>query len=245
MIHIRKSEAPEVLRRTEAPLSAEGIRSSVYGHRSVRQRLAADHHGKCAYCECSLTGCGGVVEHYRPKKGYAKRRGGELLTPGYYRLAYDWNNLLLSCPRCNTHHKMNIFELEDERMRSAPGPDVSRERPLLIHPALERPEEFISFRRHIAIPIADNERAMRRARHTISVLGLNSDRLLRDARREHLRAYELLLSAMEVLKRVKAKPGSGRERAAAIRMLRREAERFSAPDAQFLGMIRALGNDRK
>jgi hypothetical protein len=43
----------------------------------------------------------GLWRHYRPKGGFRQRRSGVLKVPGYYWLAYDWRNLLVSCAVCN------------------------------------------------------------------------------------------------------------------------------------------------
>ncbi len=76
--------------------------SSVYGHRAVRSALAACQFGKCCFCESKIQHVmSGEVEHFRPKGGVRQRRSDPLDRPGYYWLAYDWSNLLLSCQSCN------------------------------------------------------------------------------------------------------------------------------------------------
>src|SRR5215468_8122036 len=67
---------------------------------------------KCAYCEEKLSGQPGDVEHFRPKGRVCDatfrqvfidhpRWGRNIAHPGYYWLAYDWDNLLPSCADCN------------------------------------------------------------------------------------------------------------------------------------------------
>ena len=78
------------------------IKSSIYGHVTVKDQLIFDQHEKCCFCEADFTANGyGDVEHFRPKSGYQTVVKGPLIKPGYYWLAYDWSNLLFSCQVCN------------------------------------------------------------------------------------------------------------------------------------------------
>ena len=176
MRHIPKSyPAPEAL-SVAPPEDASVIRRGVYAAPEVKRRLRADQHGKCAYCECRLNGDYGSVEHFRPKSGYAtESQPSAIQTPGYHRLAYSWDNLLLSCSTCNSSFKRNNFALADESRRAVPGDDVSGESPLLINPAAESPQDFLTVHRHVAAPKPGlTEADRRRADYTISILGLNS-----------------------------------------------------------------------
>src|SRR5207248_2896103 len=60
----------------------------------------------------------GDVEHFRPKGGYKQRETDELKRPGYYWLAYAWDNLFCSCQLCNQRFKRNLFPLRDGRRRA-------------------------------------------------------------------------------------------------------------------------------
>ena len=155
--------------------------SSLYGHREVKEALATTQHGKCCFCETKI-GKDGDVEHYRPKACYSQDRGDTLHGPGYYWLAYEWSNLLLSCSICNQRYKKNLFPLSDpaQRATSHHG-DLTAEDPLLIHPVEQDPEEFISFRREIPYPIDGNPYGTA----TIEVLGLRREGL-NERRRELL-----------------------------------------------------------
>src|SRR5262249_16385955 len=124
------------------------IDKRVYGASVVKDSLLEAQNNKCAYCEATFRDTSfGAVEHYRPKKFAQQGPGEEKEYPGYYWLAYDWHNLLVSCEVCNTTHKQNYFPLANptERARSHLE-DVSKERPLLIHPAIQDPREHIRFR---------------------------------------------------------------------------------------------------
>jgi len=114
--------------------------------------------GKCAYCESSLEGQPGDVEHYRPKGRVTVSNGSSTSEtfadagvikphPGYYWLAYDWQNLLPSCIDCNRPNenkipgihmgKRNYFPVKAFRAVS-PG-DEKKEEPLLINPVYQDP----------------------------------------------------------------------------------------------------------
>jgi hypothetical protein len=48
---------------------------------------------------------------FRPKGGWVQNDGDALTQPGYYWLAYEWSNLLISCQLCNQEFKKNRFPL--------------------------------------------------------------------------------------------------------------------------------------
>ena len=93
------------------------FKDQIYADDEVKKQLKSDQFGKCAYCERSLNGDFGAVEHFRPKGGYQIEDEKYLRKPGYYWLAYDWNNLLYSCSECNTCYKRNFFPLANENQR--------------------------------------------------------------------------------------------------------------------------------
>lgn len=155
--------------------------NSIYGHETVKESLVKMQHGKCCYCETSSTPppSFGDIEHFRPKSHY-------------YWLAYDWDNLLFSCERCNRSFKRAEFPLEnpDDRAKSHYD-DITKERPLLINPALENPEDYMTFNGMMAVAIDGNLKG----RRTIKVLGLNANDLLniREKVYERLRQYYTLI----------------------------------------------------
>lgn len=111
------------------------FRDHVFGAKDVRAELETFHHGKCAYCEVKLRPVTtGHVEHFRPKGVVVDETTGALVRPGYYWLAYSWDNLLLFCPRCNSPAcKGNRFPLRSEADRAGPAAKSTlRERPLLV-----------------------------------------------------------------------------------------------------------------
>jgi hypothetical protein len=80
------------------------------------------------------------IEHYRPKTLYPD-------------LAFDWNNWLLSCGRCN-------------ESKWAHFPDCDGQ-PCLLDPTHDNPIEHIEFAGYIPVPLT------RRGDETIQILGLD------------------------------------------------------------------------
>ncbi len=97
-----------------------------------RHFMKAQFEGKCAYCDVPvLSGQPGDVEHYRPKTQiavYAKRgnrddvkgkpeRGKPQIVhqPGYWWLAYDWDNWLFACGGCNRTWKIDQFPTQTQK----------------------------------------------------------------------------------------------------------------------------------
>lgn len=94
-----------------------------YNHKEVKDALVKMFYGKCAYCESSITVVTyGQIEHFYPKSAYPDK-------------TFAWDNLLLSCDKCNnTQHKGTNFPLD------------SAGQPLLIDPTDAQTDPFIHFR---------------------------------------------------------------------------------------------------
>jgi uncharacterized protein (TIGR02646 family) len=170
---------------------------TIYAARVVKDALRAAQHRKCAFCESIFDNTGyGDVEHFRPKAGYKQREADELKRPGYYWLAYIWDNLFYSCQLCNQRFKRNLFPLEDGRGRTRTHRhDLKKEKPLLVDPSTRDPAQFIAFRDEYAYPVGD----CREGRTTIEVLGLNRKELA-DARRKHIKFLKLLVLARDLVR---------------------------------------------
>lgn len=155
--------------------------SRIYGAKSVKNALLKAQYNKCCYCESKfLSASYGAVEHFRPKGAVKQKRGQTEESPGYYWLSYDWDNLLVSCERCNSSHKGSLFPLADQKRRAqSHHDDIKAEQPLFVNPAREDPRRHIHFRGEVAMPIT------KMGRETIQGMGLRrSD--LEEARRERL-----------------------------------------------------------
>jgi uncharacterized protein (TIGR02646 family) len=144
------------------PNSGEKFNFSVYSDPVVKDALIKLFYGKCAYCESLFAHVySGDVEHFRPKLEITEAVNPK---PGYYWLASEWNNLLLSCRNCNqklahliygktskrTMGKMNQFPLSDEtrRVRLHDSPNgIDDEEPfrLLLNPCIDDPEDHLLY----------------------------------------------------------------------------------------------------
>ena len=141
-------DAPANLQGLSSPTSAAAVQKSVYGHPDVKNALDQLQKGICCYCEAHYKAtCPGDVEHFRPKGGYQQDEDDDFHYPGYYWLAYKWENLLYACEQCNRINKRNFFPLKDPAKRFNPAiKDISQEEPLLINPYEEKhPENHLTF----------------------------------------------------------------------------------------------------
>jgi uncharacterized protein (TIGR02646 family) len=140
-------------------------------------------HCKCAYCERYLDAQHGDVEHFRPKGEVTDEFGKNINHPGYYWLAYDWRNLLISCVSCNQKFKRNQFPVVDSK-HAKTSAELVNEKPLLINPTSDNDEDdpakhlAIDISTGLIIPLTD------RGRMCIQVYGLNISDLLRDNRKK-------------------------------------------------------------
>ena len=125
--------------------------AAIYGHTEVKGDLIKHQHNKCCFCESKIGHISyGDVEHFRPKAGWVQDAE-NINQPGYYWLAYDWDNLLLSCQLCNQRHKKNYFPLSNNDNRAIATQNIVVEQPLFIHPANDNPEDFIYFKEEIPV----------------------------------------------------------------------------------------------
>ena len=131
--------------------------SAVYGHNSVKGALSQAQFGKCCYCESRFGATSyGAVEHFRPKRAVRQGSGHTREYPGYYWLAYAWDNLLVSCEKCNTTHKGDLFPLGDDGVRArSHHDDLNAEHPLFVDPATEDPGPHIRFVKRRSLPQPD------------------------------------------------------------------------------------------
>lgn len=132
--------------------------SSYYYRDGTIKELRKIYNYKCGYCEThESAGASLRVDHYRPKGRVVDAPNHN----GYYWLAYEWSNLVLSCEKCN-RKKWDHFPLEDETNRilepildvhGLPTSDCCRtdkilllsERPSLVNPELDDPDKHLVF----------------------------------------------------------------------------------------------------
>lgn len=208
---------------------------NVYRHETVRTALRKAQHRKCCYCEGRFVDAFAAadVEHYRPKGAVRQDENAQKQFPGYYWLAYSWENLYLCCQVCNRSGKKDLFPLADPAARArSHRDDLADESPLLLDPAgPEDPRAHVRFRLEYAVGQTDA------GRRTIDVLDLNRPPLIEE-RRKHLRRLRELQGLQDVVQRLDADGLEPevielRERA---RRARRELARAPLPSAIFSAM---------
>jgi hypothetical protein len=207
-----------------------------YAPPEAKMQLYIEHYGKCAYCETRIVHSQyGDVEHFRPKLGVEvvnKEGSIERATAGYYWLAFQWQNLLLSCGSCNQEYKKNSFgmlpdaEVSDaeesypghgplEIPHSRPAEFASPENPdlveraVLIDPSRENPREMIFFHPGTAIAEprivegTDPELGAGRGGKTVNDLGLNREPLVEMRRQRLMHLHSLFLCALNSIDTLK------------------------------------------
>lgn len=179
-------------------------------------------HYKCIFCERALAKSEGAiehdVEHYRPKNAIVAwtapstmaavpHQAGAAATTGYFWLAYDTENYAAACKLCNSTRKRSFFPIDGPRGSAAQ--DVATldaaERPLVIFPLRENPEDLITFRGVLAVPVHAAGLANLRALVTIALFNLNGREELIDDRFRQIRsvfsAFELSMEGSTAAKR--------------------------------------------
>jgi len=242
---------------------------TVYRSPEVKDSLIKLFKGKCAYCESTfLHVYSGDVEHFRPK--------GEIeeavpnTKPGYYWLAADWANLLLSCRNCNqklTHSihgevdkitmgKMNQFPLSNEsrRIRIHDHPtniDSEEDYRLLLNPCIDNPEEHLEYDDTSGvIKPKKNIHGVYSIKGVTSIkvyvlqrvpLVLSREKLLIDIQAQIQRVKEAVINYNDNLKNIDSAKMFYLEK-----ILKRELERlkkFISPQEQYVGMARQVIGD--
>jgi uncharacterized protein (TIGR02646 family) len=144
----------------ERKLTTDTFTFAVYKDPEIQEELAKIFGTKCAYCE---TDFGAVtpkdIEHFRPKSEISA--GDTTLVPGYFWLAGEWDNLLVSCPDCNRGRKHEVpgqpkkvtlgketqFPLSAEQHRARNRAPLANEEAvrLIINPCTDQPEAHLTF----------------------------------------------------------------------------------------------------
>ena len=236
---------------------------SVYSHKEVKDTLIELFRGKCAYCESLfLHVYSGDVEHFRPKGAVSSENG--LLKPGYYWLAANWDNLLLSCRNCNqklkhltygesvkkTMGKMNQFPLIDESKRIRSHNDIlSNEEPerLIIDPCIENPEDYFKYHVRTGVIKAKStaKKKKRMANTSIEVFVLQRVPLVQARERKSIEIKAQMQRIKEALKNV-SKHLDNNDRAIKHyydRILKKELKKlngFLSLDAEYIGLARQM-----
>jgi hypothetical protein len=174
---------------------------------------------KCGFCERGLekSDWGNVehdVEHFRPKANVTTWPTADMRTqrhidlpftlgsgadPGYYLLAYHPENYLIACKTCNTALKANYFPVADERHTDRDRPrNLTDEKAYLIYPigaSDNDPEQLITFRGILPVPVATRGHARRRALVTIRLFELDRREILLQQRADIIVQLHLAIAA--------------------------------------------------
>ena len=205
---------------------------NVYGHKSVKESLEKSQNGKCCYCEGKFSAYYyGDVEHYRPKGAVKQASDKNRIYPGYYWLAYSWNNLYYCCSVCN-NNKRDLFPLENPKKRArSHHQDLAEEEPLLLDPGgANDPQNHIKFKN------ARAEALTIKGQKTIEIIDLNRPNLLED----RLELYRNLKIFIEL---IRALNHSSDEWRAKIHCLKLRLAEASKPCAKFSAMATCLIGD--
>jgi len=183
------------------------FRFSQYRGPDVKLALRQLSGGNCAYCESKIGAVGArEVEHYRPKGGITNLAG----HPGYWWLAYQWDNLLPTCRDCNkslrqhivtpgmnkaevldlqgkraatSFGKANQFEIRGQRAVGS-GCNLELEDPLLIDPCRNDPRIHVkwdfSFELTLIEPVFGEAGYSIYGAYTIKTCALNRAELVLD-----------------------------------------------------------------
>ena len=191
-----------------------------YSNPEVKGTLLEMHNHKCCYCEMKLyTAAYLHVEHFRPKGAVRQSRIEDDEFPGYFWLAYSWENLLLACFDCNTRYKGTLFPLENRAQRARSREhDLTMERELFVNPAEEDPREHIRFEDDLPVALTE------RGGHTIEGLGLRRSELF-EQRLHVLKLVKLINDMIMII--------DAADRDKALRFL----EKAVKPDAEFSSMV--------
>lgn len=126
-----------------------------YRHDDIKKKLFESSHQKCAFCESIPGESGNIeVEHFKPKSLYPD-------------LAFDWNNFLPVCRKCND---------------SKSSHDTGKEP--IVNPTVVNPETIFTYDFLDIKPIREGDSI---AERTIEVCNLNAERLY-DARSKLLKS---------------------------------------------------------
>ena len=229
-MHQAVSDRPGVAGGKDEPFTFD---NKIYGATPVKDALIAMQHGKCAYCEGDFRAFSyGDTEHQRPKAYSQQNVGAPTIRPGYYWLAYDWTNPVLSCERCNRSRKKNLFPLRNPDARATTPEAVANEEPLLLDPTGdEDPRAHIRFEN--SVPTGLSEIGW------TTIECLNLDRIeLNGVRWRYFRH----VTALQKLVRAGLLPGAsaeaqadGHDAAAELEVMAQAQEPFSAMVLDTLG----------
>lgn len=242
---------------------------SAYREPDVKEALIELFKGKCAYCESKfLHVYSGDVEHFRPKGEITEATPNKI--PGYYWLAADWSNLLLSCRNCNqklkhqifgktqkeTMGKMNQFPLYNGikhiQSHKANSKKIKEEEDnrLLINPCIEKPENYFKYDSVGVIKSKTTTvKTSQMAEKSIAVYALQRMPLVQAREKVHIEInaqMQRVLEAVTNLNESMSNPSLTNMKVVFDKILKREMiklKKFMNDDEEYAGMARQIVND--
>jgi len=222
--------------------------TALYKHVQVKMALEKLFFVKCAYCESSPVASNPWdVEHYRPKGRVAECTD----HPGYYWLAYKWENLFFACADCNRSRKdqaryddpqalsaqgkLDQFPVENEDYRAmSPDENLSAEQPLLLNPCNDHDPPENHLRYDIQGHIRPSNEHDLRATETIRICHLKRRRL-RVARAKTINRVSKMMGFL----RLAREKGNSLAEESMLDLI----SDCVAPDALYAGAARAVQRD--
>lgn len=146
---VEQSEKVEVA-KAKARKKALNAKSNVWGQLS--DILAKRSHGKCWYCESNELRSDNPIDHFRPKGKVAECSD----HPGYWWLAFDWENYRFACTYCNSRRvdvktaggKQDHFPVFTPPDWNKSEDEENVERPKLLDPIDEDDYKFLTFNKN-------------------------------------------------------------------------------------------------
>jgi len=177
MIHVEKdfNEVPKFLKTKKVNDYKDKIlklkKVNFGNYQLIRKRMVKEiksiYSNKCGFCESKLYESV-YIEYYRPKSKY-------------YWLFYEWSNIIPVCHACNVR-RGNRFEIEGEEILEpqenreewrANSESFLSEKPLLFHPEIDYPENYLYFTNDGYIHSDEH-----RGEYTIETCNLNRESLV-------------------------------------------------------------------
>ena len=184
----RKKELRKIRKLAESgELKSKDFRA-LWSEAKVKKFLYESQYGKCCYCERKRDKIEVDVEHFRPKAGVEEAED----HPGYWWLAYNWENLLIACKKCNQEYKKSKFPLLGSERAYGENSDLAKEEPILINPLEEDPEEFIEYdlsAKLMAKAVGKCERSRRMVADELT--GINDEEVMKERAHMYKREYRI------------------------------------------------------
>jgi len=164
--------------KDKARKKAIGAKSNVWGQLSTI--LSKRSHGKCWYCESNELRSDNPIDHFRPKGKVAECPE----HPGYWWLAFDWENYRFACTFCNSRRvnvetaggKQDHFPVFIPPDWNKSEGDNNLEKPKLLDPTDEDDYKLLTFNKNgEACPNCDDEESedYQKAKESIEKFHLN------------------------------------------------------------------------